>query len=268
MMASDLSNLKITEVSFCKRGMNQHAKISLFKSADKTQDSPAKPNSEHQEKPVSDLEKKVEELTKALETAQAEASVAKAVAGLTDVEKSHYEGLDEKAKTDFLAKSADERKTIVEKVTKSDESVELAGRTIRKSVVGEDTFHVLKAQAEDIRKANEEVKKARDAAEMADLRKRADDEFGKVVGSTDERAGLLKALKSVGGDVEAFGLKVLKSANESAAFTTIGKSHTETADVKKKFDDKVTEIAKRDNIPTHQAMAKAAVEFPELVNQE
>lgn len=33
-MANNLTKLKINEVSFCKRGMNQHARISLYKSAD------------------------------------------------------------------------------------------------------------------------------------------------------------------------------------------------------------------------------------------
>jgi hypothetical protein len=33
-MANKLSNIQISEVSFCKKGMNQHAKISLFKSVD------------------------------------------------------------------------------------------------------------------------------------------------------------------------------------------------------------------------------------------
>lgn len=218
--------------------------------------------------PVSDTEKKIEGLTKALETAQAEVAVAKAIAGFTDVEKAHYEGLDEKAKSEFIAKSADDRKAIVEKIAKADESVELNGQSIKKSAVAPEVFAILKSQSEEIAKSAERIAKAEEAAEMATLRKRADDEFGKVVGTADEKALLLKALAKAGGDVEAYGLKVLKSAEAGEAFVTKGVSHAKVADVKKALDDKVSEIAKRDNIPTHQAMAKVAVEFPDLVNQE
>lgn len=221
---------------------------------------------DNQEKPVSDtLEKKVEELTKALETAQAEAKVAKAVAGLSDVEKAHYEGLDEKAQGEFLAKSADDRKAVVDKVAKADESVELDGAVIRKSEVGAGAFTIFKAQAEKIAKAEERIAKAEEAAEMADLRKRADDEFPNVLGTTDERAAVLKFAKNAPEGVKNSIEAILKSANASAAFTTIGKNNAKTADVKKSFDEKVAEIKKRDNITEAQAMAKVAVEFPDLV---
>lgn len=223
-------------------------------------------NTENQ--PVSDLEKTVKELETKLAKAEAEATVAKAVSTLTDVEKAHYNTLDDAGKTEFLAKSADERTAIVEKVAKADESVELAGQTIRKSEVGAATFAVLKSQAEEIKKANERIAKAEAAAEMAELRKRADDEFGKVVGSTDDRAKLLKALKDIGGEVEAYGLTVLKAANETGAFEKVGKREVETADKRKAFDEKVNEIRKRDNISEAQAIAKAVSEHPELVNAE
>jgi hypothetical protein len=39
-MPRKLTNLKIDEVSFCKDGMNQHAKVALFKSRDRTSTSP------------------------------------------------------------------------------------------------------------------------------------------------------------------------------------------------------------------------------------
>jgi hypothetical protein len=153
-------------------------------------------------------------------------------------------------------------------VEKTDETVEVAGQTIAKSAVGEATFAVFKAQAEQIKKAEDRIAKAEEAAEFSDFRKRADDEFKNVVGSTDERASLLKALKAVGGDVEAFGLKVLKSANEAAAFTTIGKSNAEAVDVAKALEDKISEIQKRDNISRTSAMEKVALEAPELIKNE
>jgi hypothetical protein len=210
---------------------------------------------------VADLEKSVAELTKKL-------AEAEAIAKMTDAEKEYVSALSDKEKIAWTNMDADERSKRLKSVKKNDETVEVSGQVIAKSAVGDATFAIFKAQAEQIKKAEERIAKAEEAAEFADLRKRADDEFGNVVGSTDERANLLKALKVVGGEVEAYGLKVLKSANEAAVFTNIGKADGKAVDVTKALDAKITEIQKRDNISRTAAMEKVAVEAPELIENK
>jgi energy-coupling factor transporter ATP-binding protein EcfA2 len=234
------------------------AGLSGINSTDNTEKTPV---SEENVTKMAELEASVAELTKKLEEAEA-------VAKMTDAEKEYVSALSDKEKIAWTNMDADERSKRLKSVKKNDETVEVSGQVIAKSAVGDATFAIFKAQAEQIKKAEERIAKAEEAAEFADLRKRADDEFGNVVGSTDERANLLKALKAVGGEVEAYGLKVLKSANEAAVFTNIGKADGKAVDVTKALDAKIAEIQKRDNISRTAAMEKVAVEAPELIENK
>ena len=82
----------------------------------------------------------------------------------------------DKAVKDELAKRAE--------IAKSDESFEYAGKTIRKSVVGDDVFTVMKAQADTI--------------EMAEFTKRAEGEFKHLTGEPLAKAKALRAVAKMG----------------------------------------------------------------------
>lgn len=228
-----------------------------FSSTTPTDNTENKPVSDENVTKVAELEKSVAELTTKL-------AEAEAISKMTDAEKEYVSALSDKEKIAWTNMDADQRSKRMASMKKNDETVEVDGQTISKALVGDAQFGLYKRMAE----TEARVAKAEGEVEMANLRKRADDEFGKVVGTADEKAGLLKALKVAGPEVEAYGLKVLKAANEVEAFVTIGKVKVEKVDTLKKRNDVIAEIAKRDNIPEHRAMAQAAAEHPDLFAQE
>ena len=143
------------------------------------------------------------------------------------------------------------------------ESLTFDGRCIAKADIGDDLFGVIKAQSERITKAEND-------RQMAELRKRADDEYSHVAGSTDERASILKAIGGLSDpDRKAFE-KVLQ-ANEKlakSAFAGVGFSgRGNPDDIKKNGADflaKVNEIKARDKLDAAGAMTKARQEHPDL----
>jgi hypothetical protein len=230
--------------------------------------------SEEIEKTLGDLTAKVEELTKALSDKDEELELAKKTSTLTDDEKEHLgKQTSAKDKEAFLSMSAEDRKKAMKKAADGDETLSIAGRTITKSVVGEDQFAIFKKQAEDIATAQTELAKERDARVMSDLRKRADDEFPHVPGSVDDRASMLKAMSAMDGDIRRSFETVLKQSEALAkkAFETVGvKDPKELAALEKRnsdgneFEKKISEIASRDKIGKTEAMQKARGEYPDL----
>ena len=143
------------------------------------------------------------------------------------------------------------------------ESLTFDGRCIAKADIGDDLFGVIKAQSERITKAENDRL-------MAELRKRADDEYSHVAGSTDERASILKALGGLPeSDRKAFE-KVLQANEKLAkmAFAGVGFSgRGNPDDIKKNGADflaKVNEIKARDKLDRAGAMTKARQEHPDL----
>lgn len=344
-MPNDLSKLKINEVSFCKRGMNQHARISLFKAkpeASAVHTSIAKYYTEAAVGGAKDFKIILEDnqkrkklwaaseelyplfnalsdsvssivadasLDDSVRNARIDASVADFLSSVKSVlpeveeelqkffedltagssgdikpdgakmseeevkkaiaeavEKATKESAAELAKAkkdleDF--KAEEDKKKKKEEMQKNDETVVVAGQTIAKSAVGDASFAIFKAQAEQIAKAEERIAKAEEAAELARLEKRAADEFAHLPGTEAEKASLLKFLGSdaeKGKAVEAM-LKALDAKN-AEAFKTVGV--TKSAEGSEAVDAKVNEIAKRDNISVAKAMEKAVTEAPEL----
>lgn len=197
-----------------------------------------------------DGDKMSDELSKKL------AEVEKALAEKT-------EALAKAEKTMADLKAEEEKKLKEAELKKSDETVEIAGQTIRKSVVGAETFAVMKSQAEEIKKANERITKAEEAAELAKLEKRASEEFAFIPGTDAEKASLLKFIGSdadKGKTLEAL-LKSLNEKNEPN-FKSVGVNKTSDSAVTQ--NAKIAEIQKRDNISKAAAMEKAVVEAPEL----
>lgn len=165
----------------------------------------------------------------------------------------------EKAAADAVAENlklkgeCDEAKKAL--VAATDEVITVGGQELRKSAVGEANFSVAKAMREE--------------RDTAVFEKRADSEFSHVVGSTTEKALVLKAIDALPEETKKAAEAVFTAAEKmaKAGFETLGsrggfgqeptqKAATAT------FDGKVTEIAKRDGIPEFEAMSKARSEFP------
>jgi hypothetical protein len=156
-----------------------------------------------------------------------------------------------------------------------DESVTIEGQTIAKSAVGEAAFAVLKVQADQVKKSNERLEKAeaeiakeRDLRETAELKKRADDEFPHVPGTLDERASMLKALGKMDEAVQKTFTAALTQAEKLAksAFDRVGMNGGDMEALKKGakgFEDKVSEIRKRDECTRTEAMERARKEDPD-----
>lgn len=207
--------------------------------------------------------------TKALEKAVADLKADLEKAKMSDDEKEHCADMDEEKKKKFLAKSAADRKAEIALAKGADESITVGSTVIRKSKVGAEVFAAMKAQ-DDARKASEErVAKAEEAAQMAKLEKRADDEFKNLPGTTLEKAQALKAVAAAPEAVRTH-LEKMLAAGEAAiakSFTRMGASGGPDPSIKKGQDDfnaAVSKIQKRDECTKSEALGKAAIEHPDL----
>lgn len=155
-----------------------------------------KPMSDEYAKKIADLEAKVTDLTKRL--TDAEAAVTKSAA--------------EVAKKDAEIADVKKAKEAVEK----DEIVKVGDEEVRKSIVGEASFKVIKAQQAQI---VTEIGKR----EMVELEKRAETDFPHLPGKATEKATVLKALNTMGEETRKT-LETMLKAGEAA----MAKSFKET----------------------------------------
>jgi hypothetical protein len=174
-------------------------------------------------------------------------------------------------KTEKAAPKAEPMDTDIKKADddhSDDESLEVGGQVITKSQVGEAQFAIFKSQNEAIAKAHDELAKERDRREMVELKKRADDEFPELPGTLDERANMLRAIGKLDEPLRKAFEKVFKQSQSlaSKAFESVGYAggHETGPQV---FEQKVSEIKKRDNCTRTEAMQKARAEFPSEYQQ-
>lgn len=158
----------------------------------------------------------LEAVNKKLEDAQAEAALFKSISELSDAERSHYNGLDtDDAKSEFLGKSAEDRKAVLEKAQDSDPVVykSAAGVEYRQS---DDSRLVEMAKNQDLMTA--QLQKAEEKAETTLLEKRATNELGHLPGELGVKVQLLKAVEGIDDEeVRKGALAILKSKNDVAA---------------------------------------------------
>jgi hypothetical protein len=212
---------------------------------------------------LDDLNKQVSDLTNKLKESDL-------IAKMCDDEKMHMAKMGDKDKAAFMAMSAEDRKKKMATNKRDDEVIEVAGQTIAKSVVGAEMFAVMKFQQVQLKANEEAIAKAQLDAEMATLRKRADDDFAHVPGTTDERAALLKAAKAMPEAVQKTLEQVMTSYEKTIAkaFETQGHSHADSP-ISKSANEQVETLAKaykEKNGGTIEA-ARAAVMTDELYNQ-
>ena len=259
-----LEKLRLSELSLVDKGANQHAAVTIMKRADDEVDETDDKETNRLSKAGSsginpDGEKMSEDVTKKL------AEIEKVLADKTAELEKAYKDMAE-------MKAMEEKKKKEMEMKKNDETVEVSGQMISKSAVGDATFAVFKAQAEQIAKAEERIAKAEEAAELAILEKRAASEFAHIPGTSAEHAKVLKALKAMPDEVAKSVEAIMKVAEESnaKAFETVGfsKSSIESRSAEEKLEKAAEEIRK--SAPTmtkEQAIVKAYEMHPELVKE-
>ncbi len=242
---------------------------------------------------IADLEKKIEEMTKATGDASVNKELQDQVASLTaklgevseelettkamsDTEKEYMRSLGAAEQRNFRGMSAAERKKKMGKAADGDETLTIKGRTIRKSVVGEDTYEIFKAQQEDIERAQKAADDEREARQMSQYEKIAGDSYKNLPGTPVEKAKVLKGIESLSEAVQDTLVKML-TAGEAAiksAFDRVGTggdgadglnrvSGLRKNGAQHPFVTKVNDIKKRDGIGHAAAMSKARSEDPE-----
>lgn len=137
----------------------------------------------------------------------------------------------------------------------TDETITVGGETFSKSLIGDASFSVMKAMA-----------KERDEARFE---KRASEEFPNLVGTPVEKGLVLAAMEKMDDATKTALSNILVAAEKmtSAGFGQLGTQYpgqqpTEKA-ARGTFDQKVSEIEKRDSVSKAVAMQTARREFPE-----
>lgn len=239
---------------------------------------------------IADLEKKLEDITKASADASVAADLAKQVeeltakvgelttsledetakASMSDAEKEYMRGLGADAQRAFRGMSAAERKKKIGK-SSDEETITFKGRTIRKSAENADMFEMMKAQNEEIELAQKAAAEERDARQMSQYEKVAADSYTNLPGTPLEKAKVLKGIETLDESVQTTIVKMLTAGEGAikAAFNRVGSGGDDIhrhSGLRKNgahpFMTKVNEIKKRDNLGHAAALTKARQEFP------
>jgi hypothetical protein len=225
---------------------------------------------------VSDLIGKTEQLTSALETTLTEKaaleSEVKLLKEMSDDERNYCKNMSSEEKGKFWAKDPEERKKEMGKRAADDETITVEGQEIRKSAVGETQFKIMKAQAERIAKSERQIADEIAKRELAELAKRADDDFAHVPGTSAERAQMLQVMSKMDEPLRKSFETVLTQAEKlaKAGFDKLGHKggKDDLSDVVKKaardFESKVTEIRNMEKCSRNEAAVKARKAHPDL----
>jgi hypothetical protein len=243
------------------RGALPDVEAELAKLLKKQDEDPTMPKTDAEK--LADLEKQHAETEKQLQRATA-------LATLTDAQKAHLAALpDDAARDAFITLPVEKRDEAVRKAAESDEVLTTVdGQTLRKSVVGEAMFSIVKSQDARLRDQATALKAETEKRVDAELRKRVSDEFAHLPGTEDERFELLKAAQALPEAARKTLEEGLKKAETVAAgaFSTLGHGNGQRGlEVIKggaAFEKRVTEVQARDKCTKTEAMARAAEEFP------
>lgn len=167
----------------------------------------------------------------------------------------------EKARADAAEASVSTEKAAHEATKKTlteatDEVISVEGEEVRKSVVGDGQFRV--------------VKLLQSQAATATFKSRAQAEISHLPGTLDEKAAVLKAIDAQPEEVKKTLTTIVTAAEKMLAggFEMIGVGDdgkpVSTAKARGDFIAKVAEIKKRDECPEHVAMQTARAEHPDL----
>lgn len=211
-------------------------------------------------KTVEELQAEVEKLTGQLTSANALATSEKARADTAEAALTSTKSELEAAKAaggELATVKAELATTKAQLIAATDATITVGGQQIKKSAVGDAQFSVMKALA--------------DERDQQKLEKRAETEFGHVVGTTAEKALVLKGIEGLPEDNETrkATLAILTSAEKMAknGFDTLGRQQGELTETGKaavaKFEGKVSELVQK-GVSRSDAMSQARRENPEL----
>lgn len=189
------------------------------------------PRGEENEMTQDELQKLYDESSTRIAALTTELAVAKAYATLSDDEKAFAATLDEAAQSHFIQADAAARGTQMAVSKQADETLQIAGgRVIRKSVVGEDVFEGMKAQAAETDALRKQAVEDRERLEIAGFTKQAGDEFSHLPGTPEAVAQVLRSIDKMVPEAKQAALTILKSAEEVAAksFETAGRTSGST----------------------------------------
>lgn len=196
----------------------------------------------------------VETLTADLAKANARAEKAEALAGLTDVEKAHYNSLPEGDRDAFLKLDADGRKAEVEKAKADDPVIykTLDGTEFRKS---DDPRMITMAKRAD--EAEKREKAEIEKRETLELTKRAEVELANLPGDVPVKIAVLKAVDSITDeDTRKKANEMLKAHNKAhrPAFAKFGTTqNNDIGDVTGRLDAMAKKYAEDRKVPFAKA---------------
>lgn len=211
----------------------------------------------------------VEALTKSVTDLTAENKALVLKAGMSDDEKAHADSLPTpEDKKKFAGMEPADRKAAMTKKAEGDEVIKVEGRDIRKSVVGEDMFAILKGSQKKMDDLAKQAQEDRDARVTSELTKRATDDFGHLPGKVEDTVAVLKSISGLPEAQRTHLETMLKAGDKaiSAAFGKLGnKGGADPTNLTKAqgFTKRVDEIVARDKIGKSAAMTKARKEDPE-----
>lgn len=205
----------------------------------------------------------LEKLTKTVDELQARLTKSEFRASLSDVEKTHYDGLDADGKTAFEKMDASARKTAVDeavaKKAADDEAIEADGITIKKSEVGPGVFAFMKAQQA---RTDAAVKKA-DKLEAETVQKGLEAEAEKLwpntAGTASDKAQMLKSIRALPQAQQEAQMKMMKAADEAMAksFKEQGQGGTTDGDsAMEKLNKMAKDLSAKESITFEKAYSK------------
>ena len=200
-----------------------------------------------------------EEIQKSLDSMVARLEKAEKIAGLNDVEKSHYNSLDASGKDAFLSSDAESRESTIEKSKGEDPVVytDANGIDYHKS---DDIRLINSVKSSD--KAIEKAKQLTESRHMDLLKVQAKEDLACYPGEECTKVALLNKVSEIVDDVTRDAvLEMLKANNTelSKAFESQGHSVVveKAAGPEAELNKLADEIAKRDNISFEVAYVKA-----------
>lgn len=222
---------------------------------------------------LTELTEKLKTVNTELEAIKSERDAAVAKASLTEAERSFVETLDEDNGSEFMKMSSKARAAFMKTAEDTDEVLEIGGRTIRKSSVGDAAFETMKIQEDRLKAMEKSAQEERDSRINTELTKRAEIEFNHLPGTVDEKVSILKAANGLDESVQKALNTILKAADEamSGAFTSFGVKDGKVTDIHKSkasgnsehaFMHKVNDIKTTEKVSGSEAMSRARKRFP------
>jgi hypothetical protein len=202
----------------------------------------------------------LEALQKKFDEQTAQLAKTTFIAGLNDVEKAHYNGLDEEGQVAFEKMDADARakavKDAIAKKEAGDETFEMDGATVKKSEVGDAMFMILKAQQARLESSEAEAAKLKAEAVSKALEEESETLWPNTPGTPAEKATMLKAIRNLPKDAQETQMNLMKSADEAFAksFKEAGQEGgTDLNDAADKLNKLAKDLADKTNVTIEKA---------------